>query len=116
MGSKAGSTPSTYSPSTQKSKHQKPTSTSIHSNQLRSDGRGFYQCRPACMFCHPFLSSFCTFLNYVFFAACVVLFQLHHVLFLIRYKFFSFLVNYIWVLQCFLFLFLIILDEIGEWG
>ncbi|XP_021760125.1 exosome complex component RRP41-like [Chenopodium quinoa] len=45
MSTKAGAAPSTYSPSTQKKKPQKPTFN--HSNAVRSDGRGFYQCRPA---------------------------------------------------------------------
>ncbi|CAO2839519.1 unnamed protein product [Amaranthus hypochondriacus] len=44
MSTKPGTTP-TYSPSTQKKKPQNATFNS--SNGVRSDGRGFYQCRPA---------------------------------------------------------------------
>uniref|UniRef100_A0A7C8ZT67 Uncharacterized protein n=1 Tax=Opuntia streptacantha TaxID=393608 RepID=A0A7C8ZT67_OPUST len=45
MATKSGTACSTYSPSTQKRKHEKPNFKDP--SGVRSDGRGFHQCRPA---------------------------------------------------------------------
>lgn len=50
MAGKGGATPATYTPSPTTIKEKKKPSLLADIDWVRLDGRGFQQCRPACMY------------------------------------------------------------------